>query len=186
MSNTNFYVLRVMTIKTIIWRIVMLWGLIDIYWYFWEQFYLRGVFTFLPCLELNFKHTTAQKAVFFKLLTKSLAQGFPWKNEGTLFFQLFTCFFACTNTKFTKVTSGSKPKLKETILHHRCVLSFNICFLFTNSFLPFRFPGLNVYEFWITPIHVMSSALPFNHSAWSDGHCPHAARSHSFVYISTS
>ena len=23
-------------------------------------------------------------------------------------------------------------------------------------------------------------------SAWSDGHCPHAARSHSFVYISTS
>jgi hypothetical protein len=27
---------------------------------------------------------------------------------------------------------------------------------------------------------------PFNPSAWSDGHCPHAARSHSFVYISTS
>ena len=26
----------------------------------------------------------------------------------------------------------------------------------------------------------------FNLSAWSDGHCPHAARSHSFVYISTS
>ena len=26
----------------------------------------------------------------------------------------------------------------------------------------------------------------FNPSAWSDGHCPHAARSHSFVYISTS
>ena len=25
-----------------------------------------------------------------------------------------------------------------------------------------------------------------NPSAWSDGHCPHAARSHSFVYISTS
>jgi len=25
-----------------------------------------------------------------------------------------------------------------------------------------------------------------NTSAWSDGHCPHAARSHSFVYISTS
>ena len=27
---------------------------------------------------------------------------------------------------------------------------------------------------------------PVNPSAWSDGHCPHAARSHSFVYISTS
>jgi len=26
----------------------------------------------------------------------------------------------------------------------------------------------------------------FNPSAWNDGHCPHAARSHSFVYISTS
>jgi len=26
----------------------------------------------------------------------------------------------------------------------------------------------------------------FNPSAWSDGHYPHAARSHSFVYISTS
>ena len=26
----------------------------------------------------------------------------------------------------------------------------------------------------------------FNPSAWSDGNCPHAARSHSFVYISTS
>ena len=25
-----------------------------------------------------------------------------------------------------------------------------------------------------------------NPSAWSDGHCPHAAHSHSFVYISTS
>jgi len=25
-----------------------------------------------------------------------------------------------------------------------------------------------------------------NPSAWSDGHCPHAARSHSFVYISAS
>ena len=25
-----------------------------------------------------------------------------------------------------------------------------------------------------------------NPSAWCDGHCPHAARSHSFVYISTS
>jgi hypothetical protein len=25
-----------------------------------------------------------------------------------------------------------------------------------------------------------------NPSAWSDGHCPHAARSHSFVYVSTS
>ena len=152
MCNTNFDVLRLLTIKTTLWRIVMLWGLIDIYWYFWGQFYLRGVVTFLPCLELNFKHTTALKAVFFKLLTKSLSQGFPWKNEGTLFFQLLSCFYACTNMKFTKVTSGSKPKLKETILqHHTCVLSFSICFLFTNSFLPFRFPGLNVYEFWITP-----------------------------------
>ena len=28
--------------------------------------------------------------------------------------------------------------------------------------------------------------LVINPSAWSDGHCPHAARSHSFVYISTS
>ena len=28
--------------------------------------------------------------------------------------------------------------------------------------------------------------LCLNPSAWSDGHCPHAARSHSFVYISTS
>jgi len=27
---------------------------------------------------------------------------------------------------------------------------------------------------------------PLNPSAWSDGHCPHAVRSHSFVYISTS
>ena len=27
---------------------------------------------------------------------------------------------------------------------------------------------------------------PLSPSAWSDGHCPHAARSHSFVYISTS
>ena len=33
--------------------------------------------------------------------------------------------------------------------------------------------SLNRYEF-------------LNPSAWSDGHCPHAARSHSFVYISTS
>ena len=30
------------------------------------------------------------------------------------------------------------------------------------------------------------SNLTINPSAWSDGHCPHAARSHSFVYISTS
>ena len=30
------------------------------------------------------------------------------------------------------------------------------------------------------------SRLHFNPSAWSDGHCPHAARSHSFVFISTS
>ena len=29
-------------------------------------------------------------------------------------------------------------------------------------------------------------SLAVNPSAWSDGHCPHAARSHSFVYISTS
>jgi len=29
-------------------------------------------------------------------------------------------------------------------------------------------------------------ACYFNPSAWSDGRCPHAARSHSFVYISTS
>ena len=28
--------------------------------------------------------------------------------------------------------------------------------------------------------------LHFDPSAWSDGHCPLAARSHSFVYISTS
>ena len=31
-----------------------------------------------------------------------------------------------------------------------------------------------------------STNLVVNPSAWSDGHCPHAARSHSFVYISTS
>ena len=30
------------------------------------------------------------------------------------------------------------------------------------------------------------SHVVVNPSAWSDGHCPHAARSHSFVYISTS
>ena len=30
------------------------------------------------------------------------------------------------------------------------------------------------------------SVTYINPSAWSDGHCPHAARSHSFVYISTS
>jgi len=31
-----------------------------------------------------------------------------------------------------------------------------------------------------------SGFIVINPSAWSDGHCPHAARSHSFVYISTS
>jgi len=33
---------------------------------------------------------------------------------------------------------------------------------------------------------VCALASHINPSAWSDGHCPHAARSHSFVYISTS
>jgi len=40
------------------------------------------------------------------------------------------------------------------------------------------------------PSHGTTSApaqkQALNPSAWSDGHCPHAARSHSFVYISTS
>lgn len=158
----NFDVLRVMTIKTTLRWIVMPWGLVDVYWHLWGPFYLRGVVTVLSWLELNFNHTTAQKAVFLKLLTKSMAQGFPWKVEGPLVFWVFLCFYACKIMKFTKVTSRSKPELKETILqHHTCVLSFNICFLFTNRFLPFRFPGLNVNEFWITPIHGMSSAHPF-------------------------
>jgi len=39
------------------------------------------------------------------------------------------------------------------------------------------FPHQNLFE------HL---CCPLNPSAWSDGHCPHAARSHSFVYISTS
>jgi len=110
--------------------------------------YLRGVANFLPCLELNFNHTTAQKAVFLKLFTKSMAQGFPKKVEGPLVFQLFPCFYACKIMKFTKVASGPNLELKETILqHHTCVLSFNICFLFTNWSLPFKFPVLNGYEF---------------------------------------
>ena len=32
----------------------------------------------------------------------------------------------------------------------------------------------------------MKTSHLLNLSAWSDGHCPHAARSHSFVHISTS
>jgi len=33
---------------------------------------------------------------------------------------------------------------------------------------------------------LLTQGHDINPSAWSDGHCPHAARSHSFVYISTS
>jgi len=77
-----------------------------------------------------------------------MAQGFPKKVEGPLVFQLFPCFYACKIMKFTKVASGPNLELKETILqHHTCVLSFNICFLFTNWSLPFKFPVLNGYEF---------------------------------------
>jgi len=153
----NFDLLRVMTIKNTLWRTVMPWGLT-----------LLGTILpqrsghFLPCLELNFNHTTAQKAVFIKLLTNSMAQGFSWKVEGPLVSQVFPCFYACTFVKFTKVMSGSNLELKATILqHHTHVLSFNMGLLFTNRSLLFRFPGLNVYEFWISPICAMSSAHPF-------------------------
>jgi len=151
-----------MTIKNTLWRTVMPWGLVDVYWHFWGPFYLRGLVIFLPCLELNFNHTAAQKAVFLKLLTNSMAQGFSWKVEGPLVSQVFPRFYACTIVKFTKVMSGSNLELKATILqHHTHVLSFNMGLLFTNKSLPFRFPGLNVYEFWISPICAMSSAHPF-------------------------
>ena len=129
MGSMNFDLLKVMTIKYNLWRILMPWCLVHVYWNFWEPFYLRGVVTFLPCLELNFNHTTAQKAVFLKLLTKSMAQGYPWKFEGPSVSQVFLCFYACTTMKFPKFTSGSNLELKETTLqHHTRILSFNIRF----------------------------------------------------------
>jgi len=50
---------------------------------------------------------------------------------------------------------------------------------------------MNAGVLWKIFTHIVAIWYPkitiaFNPSAWSDGHCAHAARSHSFVYISTS
>ena len=51
-----------------------------------------------------------------------------------------------------------------------------------NDISPFR----NTLKRFLLENSFYNSNEYFNPSAWSDGHCPHAARSHSFVYISTS
>jgi len=92
-----------------------------------------------------------------------------------------------TVLSWKKFWSGICPSLHPQVLPMILYIRLVRVWQQTTNRLP-----LSAVKPWFVVMYTHATKLFFlcsfsvNPSAWSDGHCPHATRSHSFVYISTS
>ena len=86
---------------------------------------------------------------------------------------------------FVTVCTGVLVRFRWSRVVSQCrtsIILMHITFIYNSNFEKveeFKYLGKTLTKQNYIPEEI-------NPSAWSDGHCPHAARSHSFVYISTS
>ena len=101
-------------------------------------------------------------------------------------FAIYMCIFFVTSTSFLVFVCFLFGLVVNWVVHypHACTLILNNMILYEkNISLLIAIRSAFTQSLYV---QLKWSNITVNPSAWSDGHCPHAARSHSFVYISTS
>ena len=118
----------------------------------------------MTCLLFLTQKTTLQKAVY---LLRNISTEYNLENPAKK-----TKVFGFVETDHLRTKIIINDETPEQVSQFT-YLGCNISYQFSND-----------VEFKLAKF--LQLICTINPSAWSDGHCPHAARSHSFVYISTS